>query len=223
MKKKFILGILFILPIVLYLFFSSGENYFARLPVLTENVKDLEDLTSLDGDIVRLHQHITILGFMGRDVTEDEILAFNLNEKIYKRFFEFEDFQTVMLMPEGLEADARKLRKELSGATATDMKNWKFVFGTEEVIQAVFKSLKTPWHLNEQMGSPYIFIVDKNRHLRGRDDEKEEKLFGYNALSVAEIHNKMVDDVKVILAEYRMARKENNSESRRESYLKKVK
>ena len=36
-------------------------------------------------------------------------------------------------------------------------------------------------------------------------------MFGYNSSSVAEINNKMVDDVKVILAEYRLALKKNNS------------
>ena len=36
-------------------------------------------------------------------------------------------------------------------------------------------------------------------------------LFGFNSQSVAEINNKMVDDVKIILAEYRLALKINDS------------
>ena len=36
MKKPLVLGILFILPLVIYLFFASGVNRFGRLPVLTE-------------------------------------------------------------------------------------------------------------------------------------------------------------------------------------------
>jgi hypothetical protein len=44
--------------------------------------------------------------------------------------------------------------------------------------------------------------------LRGRDDDEDiGTLFGYNAESVAEINNKMEDDIKVILAEYRLALK----------------
>jgi hypothetical protein len=35
-------------------------------------------------------------------------------------------------------------------------------------------------------------------------------LYGFNAESVAEINNKMLDDVKVILAEYRRALKKYN-------------
>ena len=35
---------------------------------------------------------------------------------------------------------------------------------------------------------------------------------GYDARSVADIHNNMVDDVKVILAEYRLALKKYNAD-----------
>jgi hypothetical protein len=49
--------------------------------------------------------------------------------------------------------------------------------------------------------------------LRGRDDDEEVgTLFGYNTSSVAELNKKMTDDVKVILAEYRLALKKNNSD-----------
>ena len=45
--------------------------------------------------------------------------------------------------------------------------------------------------------------------LRGRDDNDN---VGYDARSVADIHNNMVDDVKVILAEYRLALKKYNAD-----------
>jgi hypothetical protein len=59
-----------------------------------------------------------------------------------------------------------------------------------------------------------VYIIDKEGNLRGRDDDEDNlngRMFGYNSSSVAEINNKMVDDVKVILAEYRLALKKNNS------------
>ena len=43
MKKAFVLIILFVFPIVAYLFFASGVHNFGKLPVLTENVKDVSD------------------------------------------------------------------------------------------------------------------------------------------------------------------------------------
>ena len=37
-------------------------------------------------------------------------------------------------------------------------------------------------------------------------------VYGYDSRSVAELSDKMNDDVKVILAEYRLALKKNNAE-----------
>ena len=74
------------------------------------------------------------------------------------------------------------------------------------------KNLKTDLSLDENLATPYVFIIDKDRNLRGRtNDEDEGTKFGFNATSVAELNNKMEDDVKIILAEYRLALKKNNA------------
>ena len=103
------------------------------------------------------------------------------------------------------------LKKELSGLA--DIKNWKFVFGDDNEIKDLFNSLATNLELEEQLGSSYVFIIDKDRNLRGRDnDEDEGTKYGFNATLVADLNNKMEDDVKVILAEYRLALKKNNAQ-----------
>jgi hypothetical protein len=57
-----------------------------------------------------------------------------------------------------------------------------------------------------------VFIVDKDQNLRGRNnDEDEGTKYGFDTTSVAELNNKMEDDVKIILAEYRLALKKNNA------------
>ena len=45
MKKIVVLVVLFILPLVAYLFFASGVNNFGRLPVLKEKVGQLHMLS----------------------------------------------------------------------------------------------------------------------------------------------------------------------------------
>lgn len=58
-----------------------------------------------------------------------------------------------------------------------------------------------------------VFIVDKDLALRGRtNDEDDGMKYGFDTTSVAELNNKMEDDVKIILAEYRLALKKNNAE-----------
>ncbi len=66
--------------------------------------------------------------------------------------------------------------------------------------------------MHDDLSSPYVFIIDKDRNLRGRDHEDEGVLYGFDARVYAEINNKMSDDIRVILAEYRLALKKYNKE-----------
>ncbi len=210
MKKTFVLVVLFILPIVAYLFFASGVNNFGKLPTLTENVNDV---SSFDNN-VSLQDKITILGFLGSDIENKKGNAFNLNQKIYKRFYEFKDFQFVMFVMKGSEENVKKLQKELGNLT--DIQKWKFVYGEKTQIKEFFESLKTDLSLDENSGTPYVFIIDKDKNLRGRtDDEDEGTKYGFNSVSVADLNNKMEDDVKIILAEYRLALKKNNADRKK--------
>ena len=204
MKKKYIvLTILFVLPLVAYLFFASGVNNFAKLPVLKENVLSISDYSKVD-----FNQKISILFFIGSNIQDRQGDALNMNQKIYKRFYDFEDFQFVVICPLESEQLADELKNKLEMGTNTDMKKWNFVFLDSNIIEDIFNSLNTNTDLDQYSGSPYVYIVDKNRSLRGRNDDDGIK-FGYDSRSVADINNFMVDDVKVILAEYRLALKKN--------------
>ena len=210
-KKYFVLFILFVFPIVIYLFFASGKNNFALLPVLTTGVDEVGQWETLSGEPVQLQDCITVLGFWGADLSDKKGDALNLNQKIYKRFYQFKDFQFVMVLQQGQQDQVELLKQELKSGVGTDLIKWRFVFGGDDQIASLFKSLKTSLQLTAKNSLPYVFIIDKERNLRGRDDDEDEgTLFGFNAQSVAEINNKMVDDIKVILAEYRRAWKKYN-------------
>ena len=210
-KKYFVLCILFIFPIVIYLFFASGKNNFALLPVLTENVNEIKNFKTLSGEKIQLEDKISILGFWGEDLSEKKGDALNLNQKIYKRFYQFNDFQFVMVLENGQKDQVNILKEELQEGVGTDLVKWRFVFGSPDEIQDLFDSLRTNLNLSAGKSSPYVFIIDKEVNLRGRDDDEDVgTLYGFNSQSVAEINNKMVDDVKVILAEYRRAWKKYN-------------
>ena len=207
MKKTVVLVVLFILPIVAYLFFASGINNFGKLPVLTENISDI---TEVD-DTYTLQDKITILGFLGSDLENKKGIAFNLNQKIYKRFYEFNDFQFVMVVPNGSESKVEALKSELGNLA--DVVKWNFAYGEKEQIQRFFEGLKTDLTLDDNLATPYVFIIDKDKNLRGRTyDIDEGTKYGFKATSVADLNNKMEDDVKIILAEYRLALKKNNAE-----------
>ena len=204
MRKYIVLTILFVLPLVVYLFFASGINNFAKLPVLNENVKDISQISDES-----LKDKITVLGFFGKNIEARYGDAGNLNQEIYKRFHEFKDFQFLILQPKGTEDKANDLLLELNRLTETNFENWKFVSLDDEVLKDIFSSLNTGLKLDSFLGTSFVFIIDRNGNLRGRDGKDGIK-FGYDSRFVADINNNMVDDVKVILAEYRMALKKNN-------------
>lgn len=216
MKKFFVILVLFALPLVAYLFFASGVNTFARLPVLTKEIYQLESFSSLDEteEEVSFDGKITILGFPGSEPLDYSSNAYHLAEKIYERYHEFNDFQFVSVVPAGSEAEVEALQEKIS--KVIDLKKWKFVTGSSEEINALFDSLNTNLELTGALSTPNVFIIDKDGKLRGRDnDEDGNELFGYDTGSIYVLNNKMNDDVKVILAEYRLELKkykEENSE-----------
>lgn len=210
-KKVWLLVGLFIMPLVFYLLLLTGTNKFAKLPVLNENIEDVTAFKNSTGSSISLEGKISILCFLGDDLLTVKNNALNLNEKIYKHFYKFKDFQFVVVLQEGSSDQVKELIKQLK--VTTDMQKWNFVYGSQQQIKDLFNSLKTNLSIDDNGYSPYAFIIDKDMHLRGRtDDEDEGLMYGYNAETVAPIHGKMVDDVKVLIAEYRLALKKNKRE-----------
>jgi len=85
LKKYLVLGILFILPITVYLFFASGVNQFAKLPKLGDQIIVLNAFEGENGAALTTEGKITILGFLGQNALEHKAEVFNLAHKIYKK------------------------------------------------------------------------------------------------------------------------------------------
>lgn len=206
---------LFVLPIVAYLFFASGVNTFTKLPIVTPKIEDFGNWTSLNGEKVSLDKKITILGFSGSEILKNRGNYFNLNQKIYQRYHKFKDLQFVVICPTGTEKDARHIVSQL--AAFTDVSQWHFIFAKPGEIQNYYTQMKLKNDkLDSHLGTPNVYIVDKERNLRGRkvQDEKEYKE-GYSTFHPAELSNEMLDDFKIILYEYRAALKKNNNATRK--------
>lgn len=200
-QKRFVLFVLFVIPLVAYLFFASGINNFGRLPVVSP--------TPFEAQGIELDQKITILGFLGDRVSLKKAFSSNLNEKIYKRFHEFKDFQVVLYFDPAQEQAVAELKAQLG--ELVDLSHWFFIPATEVQVTSMFSALSPRDQLNEDGGSNYVFIIDKDRMVRGRTpDDSDYPYARYDATSVADLSKYMVDDVKILLAEYRMALKKNN-------------
>lgn len=207
-KKRVVLFLLFIFPLICFLILSLGENNFTKLPIVTENIIDVKEIDATKK--VQLKEYVSIVCFLGDDVTSNKSGLFNLNEKIYKTFLDYKKFQIVAIYPSGKEADVIKLKEEIGAFT--DMQKWKFVASSKEEIEGFYTSFSFNEPL-ENLSSTKVFLVDKNVNLRGRLKDKDAengKLYGYNTNSVSELNAKLKDDVKVLYYEYYAAFKTKN-------------
>jgi hypothetical protein len=211
MKKNIVLFVLFILPIVAYLFFASGINSYTKLPVITPKVADFGSWKSLNNEKVSLNNKITILGFSGFNVLKNRGNLFNLNQKIYQRYHKFKDLQFVMICPLGTERDTKAVLESLENFT--DVSQWHFVYASPNEIKYFYNNLNLVGTLDSDLGTPNVYILDKERNLRGRKEKKDYKE-GYDTSKPADLSNEMLDDFKVILYEYRASLKKNNNASK---------
>ena len=205
-KKGIILSVLFLGPLIFYIFLSLGIYHHANLPILTEKVEDVKGGETFD-------KHFSVVSFLGTDIEKNKGGLFNLNEVIYKRYRKSLYFQSILITPNGTENQIDSLKKKLK--TYTDIENWKFVFMDKEDIKKVFTSFDSPYTLNDNLSSDYTFIVDRKLRLRGRKDDEDTdggRLYGYNMNSVNDLKNKMKKDIEVI---YYQLKKSLEKEKRR--------
>ncbi|WOD42101.1 hypothetical protein [Hwangdonia lutea] len=228
-SRYLVLGVLFFLPVTFLLFLYPATHNYEPLEVVNKNVSDLRAFTSDSKDSIVLKDHITVLGFLGNNPMDKLIANSNLKELVYDKFKGFKRFQIVIVAPKGTEAVVKDLKREI--ASYEDLKYWHFVFGEPTDIQRLFFSLKSKVNLKADLSSNHVFIVDKDLSQRGRLDdrtdreiEKNKPVYGlnsYDCIEVAEIKNKMSDDLRILFTEYRQKRKgEFNSDTRRANDLK---
>lgn len=207
-KKRVVLFLLFIFPLICFLILSTGQNNFTKLPVLTNNLVDVSEIS--DTKTITFKENVSVVCFLGQDISKSKTRLLNLNEKIYKKFFDFKQFQIIAIYPKVKEAEVEKLKTEIGAFT--DMQKWIFVPSEKEQIKVFFESFSSDIIL-DNYGSSKAFIIDKKGNLRGRTDDKDTpsgKLYGYNMNAVAELKDKLKDDINVLYYEYYAAFKDKN-------------
>lgn len=207
-KKRIVLFLLFIFPLICFLILSTGENNFKRLPTLTENIVDISEFDNSKNTILK--DHVSIVCFLGNDSNQLKSGLLALNEKIYKKFLDYKQFQIIAIYPKGQETEVFKIKEEL--ASFTDMQKWSFIALAEKDIENFYSTFSVNEPLVD-LASSKVFLFDKNMNLRGRtndEDSKDGLLYGYNINSVSELNGKLKDDIKVLYYEYYAAFKDRN-------------
>ena len=218
MKKKLVLIALFVLPVVAYLFFSSGVYNFAKLPMKTVKVANVDqfalreikvaDLTT--DEPLTLEGRVSLVGYLGDQLKSNLGYTANLNLMVYKYFERYEDFQLILFVNPGNEKAITDLKIELG--RIFNVSKMRFIAVSKEKARAHFKSLGTGLDLTPGGDHPDVFIIDRARALRAGHDEKKPNEFGYDFTQAVEM-GYIKEHIKILLAEYRLALKKNNNAS----------
>ncbi len=199
------------------------------MDIIKKDIPELSNFVTKNGTPIQLDNHLTVLGFLGQTPMDDAILALNLKELVYDKFRGFKRFQIVILVPESAKNQVELLEKELNQYEFLEY--WKFGFGTDAEVIAAYQALKISTVLDSKLNTSDVFIIDKERHQRGRLDDRNKNqitnkapiygLSSYDCLEVTVLKNKMSEDMRILFTEYRQKRKGNfNSTSRRADDLK---
>ena len=227
-RKWFILGILFLLPVIFLLFLYPSTHNYNTLDIVNENIVEIDSFNFLDNNQTTLKNNITILNFLGDNPMDKITSALNLKELVYDKFKGFKKFQIVSISSGDSSNFLYEVKKEL--IKSDELNYWYFATVDNVSLQKIYFSLRSESELDSSNYTSQVFIIDKQKNQRGRIDDRDEDqviknldligLYSYNSIKVSEIKSKMNDDIRILFTEYRQKRKGNfNSNIRRISNL----
>lgn len=228
-KKYSILFAILFLPTILYLLFvyGKGEQSFAHLPFVTYT----------DGNGVLHNRKAPTFGFTNQDgqvFTHEEmngkvyvvdffftscpsicpIMTANM-VKLQKRFSSFDDFQLLSFTVDPQRDTPEKL-KEYAEERTINTDKWQFLTGEKDSLYAVsYDFLSSAMEDSLAPGgflhTEYFVLVDKEGNLRSRKDEQGNIIGVYDGTEAQDIRD-LIDDIKVLIAEYNLELKKNKKE-----------
>lgn len=200
MKKKLILLSLFIGPLLFFLFLATGDYEHKKNPIFSKNVVDIAQF-----DTISFKEHINIIQFLGSNPKDKSVQLFNYNEVVFKKIAKYKKFQTISFYTEDASAEIEILKKRLAVKAGNKFFKWSFIKLDSLQTTLIFNSLDSDSALDSNLASNRSFIIDKNGHLRGRDDDDEIAdgvIKGYDMSSVNELKNKLLVDTKNIFYQF---------------------
>lgn len=224
-RKYLVLFALLILPTILYLYLIQGKHNFAHLPYVTY-VNDDGDLVVRKAPRFELTDQngapLSSADVLGKIYVVDffftscpsicPIMTANLT-KIHERFAHYDDLELLSLTVDP-KRDTPQTLKEYATARKIDSPKWHFLTGEKDSIYDVaYKFLSSAMEDDSAPGgflhTEYVVLVDKEGNMRSRVDDHGNLIAVYDGTNAAHVNN-LIDDIKILIAEYNLALKKNN-------------
>jgi len=224
-RKYLVLFVLLLLPSLLYIYLIQGKHNFAHLPFVTYMDEQGEmqvrkapafAFTDQNGKTFsseNLNGKIYVVDFFFTSCPSIcPIMTANMT-KIHERFAHYEDFEIVSLTVDPTR-DTPDILKEYAVNRKIDSPKWHFLTGEKDSLYNVaYKFLSSAMEDDSAPGgflhTEYFALVDKEGNMRSREDDNGNIIGVYDGTNAAHI-NDLIDDIKILIAEYNLALKKNN-------------
>ena len=225
MKKSFILFFVLLFPSVLYIVLTTGKHNFIHLPYYgaKEVVQSVVDGKAITDTIYHTIPPFQFTNQDGKRITDQTLagkiyvanfffatcqsICPKMNSQLVRVQERFKDQQGLYFLSHTVnpKQDSVEALAEYAKTIHADTKNWFFVTGDKTAtydIAAKGYLIAAAEDINADGGffhSELLVLVDREKHIRGY----------YDGTSVVEV-DKLIDDIKVLYAEYEKHNRERN-------------
>lgn len=211
-KKLLILLFLLTFPSVLYVFLSTGETHFIRLPYfgnkeLSVDGKDTIyhsipafSLVNQDGDTITEKYYDSTIYVADYFFTTCKTICPKMTTellRVQEKFAYTKGMVKILSHTVDPEHDSVPELKAYSEMVHADTKVWNFVTGDKKHLYELARkgyllnALEGDGGPNDFIHSELLVLVDKEKHIRGI----------YDGTNIKEV-NELLDDIRVLIAEY---------------------
>ena len=226
-KYKGLLAIIIlILPTAIYVFLTYGKHNFAHLPYVGpqtdstyHSIPDFAFVNQFNDTISQSDYEgiIYLANFVFTTCpTICPVMTYNMR-RVQQKMAQYPNFKILShtVFP---EYDTPEVLLEYANKMEADLSNWNFVTGNREDIYSIANSyfvnvMEDSTAQGGFLHSEYFVLVDKEGRIRARDDDNGNNIGVYDGTDDYQV-GLLIDDIKVLMAEYNLAKKDKDESKR---------
>ena len=226
-KYKGLLAIvILILPTAIYVFLTYGKHNFVHLPYVGpqtdstyHSIPDFAFVNQFNDTISQsdYEGNIYLANFVFTTCpTICPVMTYNMR-RVQQKTAQYPNFKILShtVFP---EYDTPEVLLEYANKMEADLSNWNFVTGNREDIYSIANSyfvnvMEDSTAQGGFLHSEYFVLVDKEGRIRARDDDNGNNIGVYDGTDDYEV-GLLIDDIKVLMAEYNLAKKDKDESKR---------
>lgn len=218
--------IILILPTAIYVFLTYGKHNFAHLPYVGpqtdstyHSIPDFAFVNQFNDTISQsdYEGNIYLANFVFTTCpTICPVMTYNMR-RVQQKMAQYPNFKILShtVFP---EYDTPEVLLEYANKMEADLSNWNFVTGNREDIYSIANSyfvnvMEDSTAQGGFLHSEYFVLVDKEGRIRARDDDNGNNIGVYDGTNDYEV-GLLIDDIKVLMAEYNLAKKDKDESKR---------